>query len=59
MKRIILSTLIAGGLILAAGCTPAQIAGVKDYVSRTQTIHEDDPRWDCHTMGNRICGPAR
>lgn len=19
-------------------------------------ITEDDPRWDCHTMGNRICG---
>lgn len=22
-------------------------------------IEEDDPRWDCHTMGNRICGPTR
>lgn len=21
------------------------------------TIQEDDPRWDCHTMGNRECGP--
>lgn len=21
-------------------------------------IHEDDPRWDCATMGNRICGPG-
>ena len=20
-------------------------------------ITEDDPRWDCETMGNRICGP--
>ena len=19
-------------------------------------IEEDDPRWDCHTMGNRRCG---
>ena len=19
-------------------------------------IEEDDPRWDCHTMGNKICG---
>lgn len=18
-------------------------------------VTEDDPRWDCHTMGNRIC----
>lgn len=21
-------------------------------------ITEDDPRWDCRTMGNLICGPA-
>lgn len=21
------------------------------------TIYEDDPRWDCRTMGNRVCGP--
>lgn len=20
------------------------------------TIEEDDPRWDCHTMGNGVCG---
>lgn len=20
-------------------------------------IHEDDPGWDCATMGNKICGP--
>ena len=22
-----------------------------------EVIMEDDPRWDCHTMGNKICGP--
>lgn len=21
-----------------------------------ERIHEDDPRWDCRTMGNGICG---
>lgn len=21
-------------------------------------IQEDDPEWDCQTMGNRVCGPA-
>ena len=20
------------------------------------TIEEDDPRWDCQTMGNKVCG---
>ncbi len=29
-----------------------------DFVRRTPTtvITEDSPGWDCHTMGNRICG---
>lgn len=22
-----------------------------------EPIHEDDPGWDCHTMGNKVCGP--
>lgn len=21
-------------------------------------IEEDDPAWDCHTMGNKVCGPT-
>ena len=21
-------------------------------------VEEDDPRWDCRTMGNQICGKA-
>jgi len=21
-----------------------------------QRVEEDDPRWDCRTMGNRVCG---
>lgn len=21
------------------------------------TCAEDDPCWDCHTMGNHVCGP--
>ncbi len=24
-----------------------------------ETIYEDDPRWNCATMGNLICGPER
>jgi hypothetical protein len=24
----------------------------------TERIEEDDPRWDCRTMGNRRCGPV-
>jgi len=37
-------------------------AGYKDTESIGSTaldavrVEEDDPRWDCRTMGNRICG---
>jgi hypothetical protein len=23
----------------------------------TERIEEDDPRWNCKTMGNKVCGP--
>lgn len=23
-----------------------------------ERIEEDDPRWDCRTMGNKVCGPG-
>lgn len=26
--------------------------------AQAETIYEDDPRWDCRTMGNFVCGPA-
>jgi hypothetical protein len=25
----------------------------------SHTITEDDPSWDCRTMGNRSCGPSK
>lgn len=27
--------------------------------AETPVIQEDDPRWDCRTMGNRVCGGER
>ena len=24
--------------------------------ANAEVIYEDDPRWNCHTMGNGICG---
>ena len=29
-----------------------------DTLPTGEHIEEDDPRWDCHTMGNHICGPT-
>jgi len=45
MRRAILVPLVA---LLIAGC-----AGLNPH-----RITEDDPRWDCHTMGNHVCGPT-
>jgi uncharacterized lipoprotein YajG len=35
---------LAATLLILAGC------------AAPQPIQEDDPRWDCHSMGNKICG---
>jgi hypothetical protein len=32
---------------------------ISEHNSTTTTIiYEDDPQWDCQTMGNHICGPT-
>ena len=38
------ATLLALSLV---GCQPAN-----------RQLQEDDPGWNCHIHGNRICGPA-
>jgi hypothetical protein len=27
-------------------------------VDPVQYVNEDEPGWDCHTMGNHVCGPV-
>ena len=36
--------------VLIGGCS------VSESPKSSERIEEDDPRWDCATMGNRICG---
>jgi hypothetical protein len=51
-------------LVLLAGCSAAPVSGTTPQsttygvVSGTSTTscQEDMDCWDCHTMGNRICG---
>jgi hypothetical protein len=59
---------IAVGLALAVGLvygidhdhdlepTPSQV-GTPAPIVEVETITEDDVRWNCLTMGNRVCGP--
>jgi len=50
-----IGTLFTLGCVIAADAD--DLAGPTIVPSSGQTITEDDPRWDCETMGNRTCGP--
>jgi hypothetical protein len=45
---------VAAMTVLVSAPDPAPVR--LDY---STVIQEDDPRWDCRTMGNRICGPGK
>lgn len=50
----------AVGLALAlvlGGCSPA--SGPAQPTQSVAACQEDQPCWDCSTMGNRQCGPER
>ena len=49
MKKSLAVAGITLALILA-GCEAGESPKQADR------IEEDDPRWDCRTMGNRVCG---
>jgi len=45
--------------LAAAGITLALIlsgCGASGSPKNADRIEEDDPRWDCRTMGNLVCG---
>jgi hypothetical protein len=48
-------------LSLLATATFASVTGLVlnllDDTPAATIIEEDDPRWDCRTMGNQVCGP--
>lgn len=53
ITRIAALTLAFGAL---SGC--AATTDVRPSVSQSAQCQEDDPCWDCHALGNRVCGPA-
>ena len=52
MRRFLVA--VAFGLA-AIGAGAAVTPSVPQSVPQ---IQEDDPSWDCRTMGNRVCGPT-
>ena len=48
--------IIIGCLLLAAILILTASKPRSHQPTPTTVITEDDPRWDCRTMGNQICG---
>ncbi len=48
-------------VVLVAGFLVGVVSGVEPERGQegrwVQTIFDDDPRWDCRSMGDRVCGP--
>lgn len=55
LRRITLAAIVLAmvAALLIVNLKPAQIQAQQ----QTERITEDDPRWDCRTMGNKVCGP--
>lgn len=49
-----LVTVVAVVAVLLAGCKPVE---GKPSPAPVAACEEDQPCWDCHTMGNKVCGP--
>ena len=57
---IIIGCLLLAAIIIFTASKPArQPFTPLRPVTPTTVITEDDPRWDCRTMGNQICGPGQ
>jgi hypothetical protein len=57
------NALIAAWILCAAPLTPAEDRACVALDARVAAdwpvwCHEDAPCWDCHAMGNRVCGPT-
>lgn len=58
MKRLLL--ILALLIVAATACTPLTTIfhPVTNPTTSVVRCEEDQPCWDCHEMGNRICGPG-
>lgn len=60
MRRFLTITAIVLASVGVAGCDPriVNLPVPPTVYEDGSTCHEDDPCWDCETMGNQICGPV-
>lgn len=60
MTKLATTTLLFVALFLTTACQTTHPTNNPTQTPATSThqIEEDEPGWDCHTMGNHICGPT-
>lgn len=49
-----IARMVAGVLVAAS----LLVGGVAMSAGRGERLQEDEPGWDCRSMGNRVCGPV-
>jgi hypothetical protein len=54
-RRIALPVILAVSLF---GITATAVTAASGHHAPVVQCQEDDPCWDCHSLGNRVCGPA-
>lgn len=56
IRMMLVSLAVLAGIAVGVAGTVAAVSagGATGHVA--ERIAEDDPRWDCHTMGNQVCG---
>lgn len=55
MRKLVSVVVLVAAAAVGCGTAAATTNPVPSQV-HTQRIEEDDPRWDCRTMGNHVCG---
>lgn len=60
-NRVIASLLVTAAMfgVVAVATADAPVQRVGESYDFSQVCQEDEPCWDCRTMGNGICGPTK
>lgn len=55
----VLGTLAGAVILLMMWGLSHYVPPVRSVPTPQVSVQEDDPGWDCKTMGNGVCGPVR
>lgn len=58
LSQVFLEALTALAFLSGGYSLPEPVQPASEPVSQAPVCQEDEPCWDCETMGNRVCGPV-